>query len=47
MKNKYTKNEKFEKLLFSIRMLHFHNYINDTQFENMIKKLEREIDEED
>lgn len=30
---------KFEKLLFSIRMLHFHNYITDKQFYEMIKKL--------
>ena len=30
---------KSEKLLFSIRMLHFHNYITDKQFYEMIKKL--------
>jgi hypothetical protein len=37
-------NELYEKLLFSIRMLHFHNYINDTQFENMIKKLNKQLE---
>ena len=35
-------NTKFEKLLFSIRMLHFHNYITDKQFYEMIKKLSNE-----
>ena len=34
--------EKLEKIEFSIRMLHFHNYINDTQFFNMMSKLKRE-----
>ena len=33
---------KYKRLLFSIRMLHFHHYINDTQFEKMIKKLSNE-----
>ena len=33
---------KFDKLLFSIRMLHFHNYVNDKQFAEMIKKLSNE-----
>lgn len=33
---------KFDKLLFSIRMLHFHNYLNDIQFAEMIKKLSNE-----
>lgn len=33
---------KFDKLLFSIRMLHFHNYVNDKQFAGMIKKLSDE-----
>lgn len=35
-------NTKYERLLFSIRMLHFHHYINDTQFEKMITKLSNE-----
>lgn len=43
---KLEKKDLFEKLLFSIRMLHFHNYINDTQFSNMIHKLSDEISKE-
>ncbi len=39
--------DKYEKLLFSIRMLHFHNYISFSEFEKMIKKLEREKNKED
>lgn len=35
--------EKFKKIEFSIRMLHLHSYINDTQFEQMMKKLGKEI----
>lgn len=30
---------KFEKLLFSIRMLYFHNYITDKQYLKMMNKL--------
>ena len=33
---------KYERLLFSIRMLHFHHYINDNQFIKMINKLSNE-----
>ena len=33
---------KFDKLLFSIRMLHFHHYVNDNQFIKMINKLSNE-----
>lgn len=35
--------ERLEKIEFSIRMLHFHNYINDTQFIKMMDKLNKEI----
>lgn len=35
--------ERLEKIEFSIGMLHFHNYINDTQFIKMIDKLNKEI----
>ena len=37
--------ERLEKIEFSIRMLHFHNYINDTQFIKMMDKLNKEIKE--
>lgn len=45
--NKVSKEEadKFRKIEFSIRMLHFHNYINDTQFFSMIDKLQNQINE--
>lgn len=33
----------FEKLLFSIRMLHFHHYITDKEFLKMAKKLKKEL----
>lgn len=33
---------KYERLLFSIRMLHFHHYVNDNQFIKMINKLSNE-----
>lgn len=35
-------NTKYERLLFSIRMLHFHHYVNDNQFIKMINKLSNE-----
>lgn len=35
--------EKFKKIEFSIRMLHFHNYITSYQFEIMMKKLSEEF----
>lgn len=37
--------ERLEKIEFSIRMLYFHNYINDTQFIKMMDKLNKEIKE--
>ena len=43
--NKSDELERLKKIEFSIRMLNFHNYINDTQFEQMIKKLKKEIQE--
>lgn len=33
---------KYERLLFAIRMLHFHHYVNDNQFIKMINKLSNE-----
>ncbi len=38
--------EKLEKIEFSIRMLHFHNYVNDTQFFYMMNKLKNQKEEE-
>lgn len=35
--------EKIEKIQFSIRMLHFHHYITDHQFEKMMKKLQKDM----
>lgn len=40
---KANEKERLEKIEFSIRMLHFHNYINDTQFMKMMDKLNKEI----
>lgn len=37
--------DKFRKIESSIRMLYFHNYINDTQFFSMIDKLQNQINE--
>lgn len=39
--SKADEKEKLEKIEFSIRMLHFHNYITDTQFFNMMNKLKK------
>lgn len=36
--------EKFEKIEFSIRMLHFHHYINFSQFVKMMEKLKKEME---
>jgi len=36
-------NEKYEKILFSIRMLRFHNFITDKQLSDMVTKLEKLI----
>lgn len=44
--NKADEKEKLEKIEFSIRMLHFHNYINDTQFFDMMNKLKKQIEKE-
>ena len=41
--SKADEKERLEKIEFSIRMLHFHNYINDTQFIKMMDKLNKEI----
>lgn len=35
--------EKFEKIEFSIRMLHFHHYITDNQFIKMMEKFNKEV----
>lgn len=39
-------NEKYEKILFSIRMLRFHNFITDKQLSDMVIKLEKLIHKE-
>lgn len=46
MEDKEDIKEKLKKIEFSIRMLHFHNYINDTQFFNMMRKLQKQKREE-
>ena len=43
--SKKDKLDKFKKIEFSIRMLHFHHYINDNQFMKMIDKMSKEIEE--
>lgn len=39
--------EKYERIIFSIRMLKFHNFITETQFRQMFKKLEKLIEKEE
>ena len=43
--NKEDELDKFKRIEFSIRMLHFHNYINDTQFMKMMDKMKKQIAE--
>lgn len=43
--SKVDEKEKLEKIEFSIRMLHFHNYITDTQFFKMMDKLKKQVKE--
>lgn len=35
--------EKYMKIVFSMRMLKFHGFITETQFRNMIIKLQKKI----
>lgn len=38
--------EKYEKIIFSIRMLKFHSFITERQFGEMLKKLQKLISKE-
>lgn len=38
--------EKFKKIEFSIRILHFHHYITDTQFLKMMNKFKKQVKSE-
>ena len=43
--NKQDELDKFKRIEYSIRMLHFHNYITDSQFMKMMDKMKKEIEE--